>query len=584
MFSVQPTQKELLQALRARVAIRYSAPPKLVLAFYYGWYGNPQVSGKWLHWEAVDTERKRIASATHYPILGAYDSNDPKVIERHCQWAREAKLDGFIYSWWGIGTYEEKPLPRLLDTARQYGLKVCLYYEAVPQPGDLRSVLSDWRYILQKYGAHPAYLKVEGRPMLFVYGRAMEQLGLTQWAWVLETMRRESPPGVCAIGDSLGCSVARVFDGIHTYNPVGVLVGKPVSAIPSTLESHYREALQTAGTLGRIACATIIPGYDDTKIRTPGIHTDRFEGEAYRQQWQAVLTLNPDWTLITSFNEWHEGSEIEPSVEHGERELRTTAQFAPRFRQLGERPRMATPLTALLSDAITKLRQVWRGATIGILPNAQSKALFWMLDSELPLEVLEPTETIHRLSPERYAALVYAADEHYQATIHSPGDFDRALQAYLQAGGILLALPSAPFPFYYADGKEANRAAKFGLPIAGGSNRPVAGITGFEMPPVQGLQFRVNRRLIPAAGDAPIPFPSGGDPRWRPALRTLAPPDATYIPLATLYDAQNRSWGEGAVIVRLPSGGKVGYIWFRLLETPYAPLLLEAMFRLVRKR
>jgi hypothetical protein len=55
--------------------------------------------------------------------------------------------------------------------------------------------------------------------------------------------------------------------------------------------------------LGRIACVTIIPAYDDTKIRKPGIRTDRFGGEAYRKQWEAALTLNPDWILITSFNE-----------------------------------------------------------------------------------------------------------------------------------------------------------------------------------------------------------------------------------------------------------------------------------------
>ncbi|MCS7300036.1 MAG: hypothetical protein NZ556_00570, partial [Fimbriimonadales bacterium] len=85
-----PTQRALLQAIRARVAVRHSPPPKLVLAFYYGWYGNPTISGKWLHWEGVDAERRQIANSTHYPQLGAYDSNDPAVIEQHCRWAREA--------------------------------------------------------------------------------------------------------------------------------------------------------------------------------------------------------------------------------------------------------------------------------------------------------------------------------------------------------------------------------------------------------------------------------------------------------------------------------------------------------------
>jgi glycoprotein endo-alpha-1,2-mannosidase len=222
------SQAEFLKALRARVSVRYNAPPRLVLAFYYGWYGAPEVSGKWLHWEGVDAQRKHIATSTHYPVLGAYDSNDPKVIEQHCQWARAAGLDGFIYSWWGIGGYEEKPLPRLLDTAQRHRLKVCLYYEQVPQPGDPRSVLPDLRHILREFASHPAYLKVQERPVLFVYGRAMEQLSLSQWAWALEAIRAEFPHGMCAIGDSLGRSAARVFDGIHTYNPVGALENKPL--------------------------------------------------------------------------------------------------------------------------------------------------------------------------------------------------------------------------------------------------------------------------------------------------------------------------------------------------------------------
>jgi glycoprotein endo-alpha-1,2-mannosidase len=574
------SQAELLRALRARAGVRHSLPPRLVLAFYYGWYGAPEVSGKWLHWDGVDAERKQIATSTHYPVLGAYDSNDPKVIEQHCRWAREAGLDGFIYSWWGIDGYEEKPLARLLDTAQRQNLKVCLYYEQVPQPRDPRSVLPDLRHILRQFAKHPAYLKLQGRPVLFVYGRAMEQLSLSQWAWVLETIRAEFPEGLCAIGDSLGRSAARVFDGIHTYNPVGVLEGKPLNAIQPTLEAHYREAIQTAGELGRIACVTIIPAYDDTKIRKPGIRTDRFGGEAYRKQWDAVLTLNPDWVLITSFNEWHEGSEIEPSVEHGMRELRTTAEYAPRFKQLPERPRMATPLTALTGEAVAALRHAWEGKTIGILPDAQSEALFWLLQVGLPIEALEYADVVapNRLTPTRYAALVYAGSEHYRASVNAPDDVDCALEAYLQAGGVLLALPSAPMPFYYADGKAVNRAGKFWLPIGLSAERAEAGKTGFESPPLSELQFRWNRAALPRMGDAPLPFPTGGDTRWRPALRARARPDADYTPLATLYDAQGRNWGDGAVWVRYPNGAAVGYLWFRLLETPYAPLLLASLF------
>ena len=36
-----------------------SAPPQ-VLAFYYGWWGNPTTSGRWVHWQDVDAASRQI--------------------------------------------------------------------------------------------------------------------------------------------------------------------------------------------------------------------------------------------------------------------------------------------------------------------------------------------------------------------------------------------------------------------------------------------------------------------------------------------------------------------------------------------
>lgn len=579
---------DLLRALGGRARIRYENPPRKVLAFYYGWYGNPSVSGRWLHWERVDAERKTIAHSTHYPQIEAYDSNDPKVIEQHCRWAREAGLDGFIFSWWGKGGSEEKPLTPLLQTAQRYRLQVCIYYEAVPEPGNPETALSDWDYILRRFGTHPAYLKVDGKPVIFVYGRAMEQLSMSQWAVVLDEIARRSPPGVCAIADRLDKTACRIFDGVHTYNTASALAGKPLEQVGATVEAFFREVFQQAGALSRIRCATVIPGYDDTKIRTPGLAVARYEGRSYRAQWEAALRLNPDWVLITSFNEWHEGSEMEPSEEHGDRYLKLTAEYAPQLRALPPAPRMATPLTALSAGAITALRKQWQGKTIGVLPDASSEAFFWLIETGLPIALLEWEQVVESgaLTPQRYHALVYAGGESYRATVRQPNDVDRALIAYLRAGGRLLTLPYQPFPFYYADGKAVGDARRFGLPIAGSSPNPLAGMTGFEQPPVPNLQFFWNRTLMPSASAEPMPFPEGGDRRWRPMLQSLVSPQDEYLPLISLRDGQGRSWGEGAGIVRYRSGALkgavVGYAWFRLLEMPQAPILLEALFRLIR--
>src|SRR6266516_2051367 len=134
--------------------------PREVLAFYYGWYGNPAVSGRWVHWEKVNETDKRIGSSTHYPTLGPYDSHDPKLIEQHCRWAKEAGLSGFIASWWAQGDFHDQGLPLLLEAAQRHGLFVTAYFEVVhsqgsPKPDD---AVKDVLYLLEHYGKHPAWL------------------------------------------------------------------------------------------------------------------------------------------------------------------------------------------------------------------------------------------------------------------------------------------------------------------------------------------------------------------------------------------------------------------------------------------
>jgi hypothetical protein len=79
---------------------------------------------------------------------------------------------------------------------------------------------------------------------------------------------------------------------------------------------------------------TIIPGYDDRDIGRPPprLITDRWCGETRRVLWQQAIAAVPDYALITSRNEWHEGRELEPSVECSSWALVDTAAFSRRFR------------------------------------------------------------------------------------------------------------------------------------------------------------------------------------------------------------------------------------------------------------
>jgi glycoprotein endo-alpha-1,2-mannosidase len=78
---------------------------------------------------------------------------------------------------------------------------------------------------------------------------------------------------------------------------------------------------------------TVIPGYDDRNVGRPPLRpiTDRWGGETYRVLWLEAVAPAPDYVLVTSWNEWHEASEIEPSVEYGSRILDATATFSREF-------------------------------------------------------------------------------------------------------------------------------------------------------------------------------------------------------------------------------------------------------------
>ena len=140
----------LSQALRDRTICRYvlaslvvvatssTALPRIVcaasvapeiLAFYYGWYGNPQVSGEWRHWKNVDPVSKRVENVTDFPAYGTYDSHDPAIVDRQAEAARGAGITGFIASWWGRDSFEDGGMPLLLAAACKHKLSVTAYYE-----------------------------------------------------------------------------------------------------------------------------------------------------------------------------------------------------------------------------------------------------------------------------------------------------------------------------------------------------------------------------------------------------------------------------------------------------------------------
>jgi hypothetical protein len=418
------------------------------MAFYYPWYGTadgPGGAGRTVHWGRIDAANKNIQASTDYPELGAYDSHDPKVIDRHCRWAKDAGIDTFIVSWWGHGHYTDRAMDKILDGCSRHGMNACIYYETVPNPQTPETAVEDIVKVLNKYGRHTAHLKVNGKPVVFVYGRALQELGLTEWFKAIEIINAKYEKGIMAIGDQFSYGSARVFDGIHTYNTAGHLQGLDPADARKWASETYQSWVQLADGAGKISAITVIPGYDDTKIRKPGLAVKRYGGELYRVQWEQAVEADPHWVLITSFNEWHEGSEIEPSLEYKKQYLDITARYAKSFKATKRSiTGQAAPRRFTIEEK-ARLHKKFEDLRIGVLPGADSMGFWWLLDLGVSMEIVTWEDVAKdNLMSQKYSALLYCAGERYRRNVRRNADVDNALVGYLKAGGCLVVLPAMP--------------------------------------------------------------------------------------------------------------------------------------------
>lgn len=288
-------------------------PSYKVAAFYYPWYGNPDTDGKWIHWTQNNHVPPEDIASDYFPALGAYSSNDPNVVAQHMEWLRQAGIGVIITSWWGQGSREDQAVPLLLQTAERYEIKVAFHIE--PYNGRTPdSLVSDIQYIYEKYGNSPAFFRSTGtsryspsdRPKGMFFAWSIQDQGTNDfsfWQKALDEIHT-LPEGALVIANSLKADwiTDSHFDGLYNY---------------ASLHLEQTNGFKWARSLppDSLYIPSVIPGFSAKRVGyADTTYVPRENGSTFAAQWTAALStgVEPAVVTITSFNEWHEGSMIEP--------------------------------------------------------------------------------------------------------------------------------------------------------------------------------------------------------------------------------------------------------------------------------
>ena len=296
---------------------------------YYCWYGAGMGARHW-------NDSQQSGAVTDMPQAGYYASSNCTMIEEHWRLLEQTGVNFAILNVHvdagGPDTYELAAAENIfsvvqaLDSPVKLAIQVCPYDCSRQQLGETLDV------IRRIFSSRACYLRYAGEPVLFVFWTGVQD-GNKPFAHTID----EHTQGMVRIASSLRMYFPKeerrksfgLFDGWSLFSPLEL-------SEPTNWQRLWKEAYRNSAAGRRqLKIITVSPGYDDRHLHdlsrknNPHRSVERSSGSTYRKMLDFALSVDeqPDMVLISTFNEYHENTHIEPSRDHGSQYLDMTRDF-----------------------------------------------------------------------------------------------------------------------------------------------------------------------------------------------------------------------------------------------------------------
>ena len=334
LFSCDKEEEE------AFTVVEYEALPinktleKPIYVHYMPWFQSPEISGYWgAHWTMANKNPDRILSsgkrdiaAHYYPLIGPYDSNDPDYLEYALTCIKLAGIDGILidyYGKWNFKDYAQLLLASnaVIEMCQKVGLNFGLVYEdrtlqSIVNQGFSNKIdlaRGDMVYMEENYFKRDNYFKLNEKPVLLNFGPITLKTN-QEWVDVFSAIETEINFFPLSYHPQY-YDLTTIVDGVYTW------VGEAQTEDLSNYAQQF--AFFGGGALFEFREFYEEGGWQAT-------NQSRLFNRNGALLWETLnnaKNTNSDFIQLITWNDWGEGTAIEPSLEYGYQQLEIIQDF-----------------------------------------------------------------------------------------------------------------------------------------------------------------------------------------------------------------------------------------------------------------
>jgi uncharacterized lipoprotein NlpE involved in copper resistance len=320
------------------VAVTKTNPKKLYM-HYMAWFETKESSpdNQWgYHWKMgnknpdnVDANGKREIASHYYPLIGPYHSGDKNVIENHLLLMKYAGIDGILIDWYGtydVNDYRmvKENTDALIAMLDKVGLEYAIVYEdrflnAIVDAGLAASTVSaaktDMAFLQSNYFGDGNYIKINDKPLLLNFGPITLQTP-DEWTNVFSNINPK-PTFLTLWYESAdaGANASGEYSWVYQDN--------------THISNFYNNALPNLG----VAIGSAYPGFHDFYAEGGagegiGWTIPHNNGATLDETLSMATAANVNYLQLVTWNDFGEGTMLEPTVEFGYSYIEKVRTFA----------------------------------------------------------------------------------------------------------------------------------------------------------------------------------------------------------------------------------------------------------------